>query len=368
MLGLASALGPGGVAPEGEAVVTSASVELVDRADDTAFTTGEAVRGDVLEVREALPDGWLAVAPPADQLDWIDKASLTPLTGGKAKVVVERTPVRSGCPDARLPGPTRLWLTRGAVVRLSDHPPLNVRLGDRRRTLLAIRPVEGELRFVRREGLRVSGPARKTRRASAKPAEPPSPELAIAPEWMLPDSSNLDALPPEAAEELRRLDAEQRSIMRRSPDDWRLDSLRAALQETLDRYQDSATRAEAHRRIAYVDRARRLSADARKLQALLNDDAERARTNDSDVDTPQTAPFDAQGMLQVSSKLYEGTRVYALIGDDGATAAYLKLPPGIPGKRFLTHRVGVRGSTRYDEALRAKVIDVEDLEPLREAP
>jgi hypothetical protein len=69
-----------------------------------------------------------------------------------------------------------------------------------------------------------------------------------------------------------------------------------------------------------------------------------------------------------SSRLVDGERVYALIGADGFPAAYLKLAPGIGGSRYAGAQVGVRGSRRYDETLRADVIEVNDLEPLSAAP
>ncbi|MBV8554966.1 MAG: hypothetical protein JO116_05330, partial [Planctomycetaceae bacterium] len=59
-----------------------------------------------------------------------------------------------------------------------------------------------------------------------------------------------------------------------------------------------------------------------------------------------------------------GQRVFALIGPDGSTVAYLDIPPGLDVRPLVARRVGVRGTIHYNEDLRARLIAVRDLEPL----
>ncbi len=73
-------------------------------------------------------------------------------------------------------------------------------------------------------------------------------------------------------------------------------------------------------------------------------------------------------MLQASSRLVDGVRVYVLIGQDGQAAAYLKIPPSLNADRYVSQQVGVRGKVAYDEDLRAKVIEVRELDALSAAP
>jgi hypothetical protein len=79
---------------------------------------------------------------------------------------------------------------------------------------------------------------------------------------------------------------------------------------------------------------------------------------------PRTRPYNIVGLIQASSRKVGGQKVFALIGRDGSTEAYLDIPPGIDVKGLMTHRVGVRGAVRYDEALRSRVISVRELEAL----
>jgi hypothetical protein len=66
--------------------------------------------------------------------------------------------------------------------------------------------------------------------------------------------------------------------------------------------------------------------------------------------------------------LVDGQRVFALIGPEGHAVAYLRPVPGVETRRYVGRRVGVRGTSRYDETLRAEVITVRVLEPLAAPP
>ena len=68
------------------------------------------------------------------------------------------------------------------------------------------------------------------------------------------------------------------------------------------------------------------------------------------------------GFVQPSARKVDGHKLYALIGTNGTTLAYLNVPPGIDVERLFSHRVGVRGEAHYDEDLGTKLISVRDLE------
>ena len=51
--------------------------------------------------------------------------------------------------------------------------------------------------------------------------------------------------------------------------------------------------------------------------------------------------------------MVDGRRLYSLVGPDGLMVAYLDVPPGLDIEPLLTHRVGVRGVTHYNEDLGA---------------
>ena len=102
-----------------------------------------------------------------------------------------------------------------------------------------------------------------------------------------------------------------------------------------------------------LDRSRRIDHDVAQVKRKLAD----ARIS--------TEPgYDAKGLLQASSRRVDGQKVHALIGPEGRAIAYLAIPPGIPASRLLARKVGVRGETRFNESLGARLITVRDLDPL----
>jgi hypothetical protein len=58
----------------------------------------------------------------------------------------------------------------------------------------------------------------------------------------------------------------------------------------------------------------------------------------------------------------DGHKLFALIGQEGATIAYLDVPPGLDPEPYLARRVGVRGQARFNEDLGSRLISVRDLE------
>ena len=66
--------------------------------------------------------------------------------------------------------------------------------------------------------------------------------------------------------------------------------------------------------------------------------------------------------------MLEGRKAYVLIDDTGSTAAYLLMPPGIRVDDYLSSRVGIRGDSRYDAQLKARVITVREVEHVDSAP
>jgi len=75
-------------------------------------------------------------------------------------------------------------------------------------------------------------------------------------------------------------------------------------------------------------------------------------------------PPDPEGYIQPSSRRSDGHKLFALIGGEGKTIAYLDIPPGLDPDPYLAQRVGVRGQSRFDEDLGTRLISVRDLEAL----
>ena len=166
-LGLIAAAGvPEALGAGGEVIVDR--LDLMDEADESGYASGQLRRGQRVAVIGEAPPGWLAIAPPWDAFDWVDASSVRVGPDGGGEVVAIRASVRSGCVEARMPGPPRASLSRGTMLRMVDRPSLTLGRGRSARTWLAIAPPKGEVRYVRAEGVRLdpsstagSGPTSK---------------------------------------------------------------------------------------------------------------------------------------------------------------------------------------------------------------
>ena len=118
------------------AEVQTERLDVFDRPDDSGFVTGRVHRGDRLRIRadRSAGTGWLAIEPLPTAIFWIEQSSLEideeEVTDAvehdrRSLAWVNRSQalIRSGHPQARLPGPPRGILPRGTMVQLVDRPP-----------------------------------------------------------------------------------------------------------------------------------------------------------------------------------------------------------------------------------------------------
>jgi hypothetical protein len=350
-----------------EARVVAERLDVFGQAEESGYAVARLKRGDGVRIRwkEPAPTGWLAIEPPPAAFCWIEEAAVGtlddgPVEGGtgRTRVRADRAVVRSGNPDARLPGPPLLTLGRGTPVLLVDRPPLTFGSG-RGRRWLAIAPPSDRPFFVPADGI---GWERPTPTAATAPM--PADVVRAEHDESLPGASDPD---------LRRIDGMLQAIVTGQPvESWRLEGVRAeyealsksrpGLEEPLrarlaqvTKYEQSAKAAQ--RFIAAVSKSRRRDQEVAKVERKMATVAQESRRS-----------YDAVGFVQPSSRRVEGRKVYALIGRQGTAVAYLDIPPGLDPDPLLTHRVGVRGQSRYNGDLRARVIivrDLEDLEPTR---
>lgn len=150
---------------------------------------------------------------------------------------------------------------------------------------------------------------------------------------------------------------------------WRLGSVRSAY-EALGRQVagDPDRRRIVDDRLKKVDGLERTAEAARKFVAAtsksLDLDREFARLERrlNDAERDRDRAFDAVGFVQPSARMHKGRKLFALIGlRDGAVSAYLDVPPGLSARSLTARRVGVRGKSRYDPDLKARLVSVRDL-------
>jgi hypothetical protein len=137
----------------GEVIVDA--LEVFDEADDSSYSSIELKRGDRVSIEAGGQPGWLAIRPPNGSFHWVDSGSIQDKKDGTGQVLVDKVTVRSGASGARLPGPPRSTLSKGAIVRLLDLPPLTVGEGAKARSWRAIATSDGEVRYVQAKGVKL---------------------------------------------------------------------------------------------------------------------------------------------------------------------------------------------------------------------
>ena len=344
------------------AEVTAATLDVYDAPGPAAMRTGKLRRGARVRVRGE-ESGWLAIEPPKGSFSWIEESAIEETEAGRARVVADRAPVRPGSPVAKLPGPPGVELERGAAVTLLDRPPLTIRRGGQTRTWVAIAAPKAESRYVRADGVDRGEPPLA--------AEPLSPRMRLAALATVdPELAALPAPPAELGPALEGIEAEHRRALRGPLETWQLGPIRDGYRDLLGRQTGPAARAAVQARLDQVERQARLAEEARSFLSVVD----RSRRRDSglggtpDGDEPpartKSRDYDARGLLQPSSRQADGQRLFALIGTDGGTLAYLDFPPGLDPSPLVGHRVGVRGGIHFNEELNARLFAVKDLDDL----
>jgi len=325
----------------GRVEVTADRLELLVEPDPRAYATGQARRGDRLSTTGvAAPAGWLAIEPPMGSFVWIEAREIDP---GQRSVGPPGARVRYARDGAAMPGPPGVEVAPGMPLRFVDRPPLVVRRAAGTETWRAIEPPLGLTLFVRAGGV---GPIASTE------SRDPQAMQAVG--------------PGEDDADLAQIEAALRDATRGPVHEWRLDAVRRQTRTILDR---AATSPALSAKAEQVDRLQDMAEAARRFQAVVD----RGRARDAEVSAnrvpaarieEEPGPYVGRGLVQASSKTTEGQRLYALIGRDGRTQAYLDVPPGLDIAGRVGTRVGVRGQATYNAALRARLIKVRDLDPL----
>lgn len=364
--------------------------------DDASPTTSILKRGARVRVLERLPWEWLAIEPPEHSFSWIARDAVEELGEGRAQVVAKAAAARPGIEGAALPAGLWTVVPAGTTVELLDLPPLVIRQpGGQRRVWYAIKPPREERRYIRADGVEavdgrlmeggavglggdgqeVLGSDRsrgeRTRRASRLGVS----ELSRSSDLLEvgPATPEL-GLPRFFEESLARVEARHRAVLAGPIESWQLDQTRSQYEALRAQASSLLERNAVALRLGQLDRQERGSASARKIAELLarshrrDDEVEAIRRRVGDFATGREAPFEAEGLLQTTSALVDGRRVYVLIDDEGRTGAYLVIPPGLNVEPYLTARVGVRGESRFHATRKSRVITVREIELLDERP
>jgi hypothetical protein len=362
--------------PIGSALVVTENLEMFASPRFDGYSTGRLRKGESVVAYRAKDNGWAEIDPPPGSVSWMDEADLAKNGDGTYQVVAEKALIRPGRAGAKLPGPPRAQLRQGAVVRAMNLEPIAMTQGDDSRVWVAIEPPPGERRYVRSDGLSIRGPgsdasepalASPVRRASRFGGSALNFDPALA--AVAPPSAKWEP-PPNLAADLKRIEDRHRRILMQPAARWSLDSILADYRALHAQAPDPATQAALAARMDHVNRqiafARAVGAFESQLQKSRDRDrqlaeiANRLKTTAAGLNEG----YDAEGVLQNSARSLDGERLAVLIGAEGTPIGYLRVPPALAIKPYIGRRVGVRGQLHYEESLRSRLIDVQDLEPI----
>jgi hypothetical protein len=215
--------------------------------------------------------------------------------------------------------------------------------------------------------------------ASSLPQGRPSAPAAVRPDHLtaryvasVEDDPPVDSLPPAFASEIKSIDAERQAIVAGAPiERWRFDRVRARYQAVLKKGSAEPAVAEAIRlRLARLGQLEEAAKAAATIESILA----RSHRRDREVvevkrrlkttTARRSRAYEAMGYMQASAQNVDGQKLFVLIGKNGKTVAFLRIPPGLDPDPMLARKVGVRGDAHYDEDLQSRLITVRTLEPI----
>jgi len=319
------------------------------------------------------PEKWLKIEPPAGEFRWIhlrDVSRQQPPPEPPAEVVVGET--RSSPLEATAAGftqdePRRLELG-GPAMPLSDiEQP-----GSRREAAVDLaqfgRPAPAETKPISPDGF-VPRKRRGSEQVQATPASPLHARSSTAQRsWPAPASAPVasEAAPVVSAEagdqlaqKLERIELDLSLMVAQDKSLWDLGSIKARVQELVERGADPASRGRARLVLDKVEQFEQAFAvqnygPVRKPTAATGNSPPAA----SALADPH---YDAQGWLKpvVSRQGAKPIAPFAVVDQEGQPLCFVTPTPGVNVNRYLNKQVGVYGRRGYLEELKKPHVTAE---------
>ncbi len=353
---VAAPVDPDGPKAAARLVVSVDRLDVYAEIDDHGFTTSQLKSGTPVEVKQSLPNGWLAIAPPRNEILWVDADAVDELRDGRLFVHVESTPLRLGRANLPQPGPLKTTIREGTVLLPANVPSIESRKGRTRHTWLAVKLGPDEVRFVRAAG--IHDPSLSD---AAAPAPPPAERTAA----ITPGD-----LPVEVSGPLKKIDDRHRAAVSRPVPEWNLEPIKRDYQTLLASLNDSPAAKPVRERLEDVSQEDELAKAARDFETLMRKsrkrdvEIEKIKEGLRELREDDELAFDAEGLLQATARQVDGEKVFSLLNEDGLTVTYLRIPPGVDTHNLVARRVGVRGKSRFDDTIKYRLLDVRDIEAL----
>ena len=384
------------------------------------YPTGKLRPGDKVVVQRHDPGGWFMIEPPPGSFSWVPAKYVQKTDPGRGTITTNNVVVRVGSFESDIREIFQQKLARGDDVQILEEKMLVPEAASGPAELwFKIKPPRGEWRWI--SGQAAAPPPeqgasgsddpfdRLQPSGSVKRSSPPVPRADDdGPNFEKPvaDGAAREYLEGEGGEsagplksrplvrkesksprpgrnrkqealleELDRLDARFRSILDKPALEWEFgqlhDDYRALrgetdnsnIQQMIDTRLDRIARYEKMR--SEEENLARVQAETDRRDAEL---AEVQRRQESQLASLRQPRFDGAGIIDRSALDRRGMPRYVLLAPGGRVLAYLAPGAGVNLEGWLGRQVGVYGRRVYHPDLKADLITVNRLSPVRLVP
>lgn len=416
-----------------EAIVDAKETYVRSGPGSKYYPTGKLQAGQRVTVHRHDPGGWHMIAPPPGSFSWIKAQYVERADGSRGVVKSNNVVVRVGSFESDIRDLFQRHLSQGDEVKILGEKMLVPETGSGAPELwYRIEPPRGEWRWIAGQAVTAAGAAAvpPARSAGSDPFESPTPAASAPVEEPSGDRSHAVPAPPEAAtardheylderavtgkegtlgerplrrsakagdstpvpksradkqeeadwEELSRLDARLRAILKQETLHWDFNELEPDYRRLANATTSLALQKTVESRFVSIDRFRReraeLEAEAHAADETLRRDAElqelqrRHEAQFTRLSQSRTTPprFDGAGIVErAAGKPGTGPR-YVLLAPEGRVLAYLQPAPGVNLEQWVRRPAGVVGTRSFRPELKADLIVVKGLTPVRLGP
>ena len=402
-----------------EAVVSAELLYVRSGPGPKYYPTSKLRKGDRVLVQRHDPGGWFMIVPPPGSFSWIPSRYVKRIDNERGAVTTNNVVVRVGSFESdNTRDLFQRKLSEGDEVRILEEKVLQGD-GGKSEAWFRIEPPKGEWRWVMGKHVAVvapgadpsagrddpfsdrvgdqvpaSKPATKPR-TSLKPSSTrpvrsttslvsaeydPDAHVSTAQGTQEPPERNLSKKQKQTAmdleeEELMRLDNRLQGIFELPPLDWDFEPVVQDYKSLRERTKQETLQWMIDRRFELIEQKLRIKAQHLAIQKLgeetLRRDAELAaeqREHESRIlGGPQKAPsqFDGAGIVQRSATNLPLAPRYALVAPNGRVLAYLQPGSGVNLEPWVGRAAGIYGTRAYRQELKADLLVVSTLTPVR---
>ena len=409
-----------------EATIEAQEVYVRSGSSKQYYPTAKLRRGDTVVVHRHDPGGWFMIAPPAGSFSWVLGKHVQKTAANRGTITTNNVIVRVGSFESDIREVWQRKLSQDDTVRIIGEQMLAPEKGPGPPELwYRIESPRGEWRWI--EGQAVSPPTSSERPPSGDPFDaPPTSELsnssgrgrrstppvqraeedspsfekpleeAFDREYVAGDSKSDGALgtrplirkkmkAPAAKlvarkqdsilAELDRLDARFQSILEKGPLEWDFDQLEHDYQDLREETDSGNLQQTIDTRLARIAGYRKTQSEEQELARIQDETAQRdaelaeiQRRQEAQLTALQQPRFAGAGIIQRSALTRRGAPPFVLLNQSGRVLAYLTPSPGVNLEPWIGRSAGVDGPRAPNAELKADLITVNRLTPVRLTP